>query len=111
MITVALLATVTLAAALVVVPVARESRLRREVEAASTAARRVLEKIQATSFNSIVTTYPQGYVEAIPGLNAGSLRIVYADPAADPLQIQVDLAWNSPEAGTITRTFQTLRTE
>lgn len=111
MITVAILATVTLAAALVVVPVARESRLRREVETASTAARQVLEKIQATSFGNIVSTYPQGYVQSIPGLNSGSLQVVYADPTVDPLEIRVDLSWDSPEAGTITRTFQTIRTE
>lgn len=110
-ITVAVLASVTLAAALVVVPIARESRLRREVETANTAAQRVLEKIQATAFNEIVTTYAQGHVEPIAGLTGGSLRVTYADTTADPLEIQVDLIWNSPEAGTISRTFRTLRTE
>lgn len=111
MITVAILTSVTLAAALVVVPVARESRFRRQVEAANTAALRVLEKIQTTSFGNLVGTYPQGHVETIPGLNSGSLTIQYVDPAADPLEIQLDVSWNSPEAGTIARTFHTMRTE
>lgn len=111
MIAVGILAAVTLVAALVVVPVARESRLRREVGTASTASRRVLEKIQATSFSSIVSTYPPGHVEPIPGLNAGRLTISYVDPTADPLEIQVDLSWDSPEVGAMARTFNTMRTE
>lgn len=111
MLTVSVLAIATLAAALIVVPVARESRLRREVETANVAAKRVLERIQSTPFTSILSTYPQGHVETVPGLNSSALTIQYADPAADPLDIRLDLVWVSPEAGSITRTFYTLRTE
>jgi len=110
-ITIAILATATLAATLLLVPVARESRVRREVQVANLAARRVLERLQTTPFNDIPTVYPQGHVETIPELPAGSLTVQYVDPAADPLVVQVTLGWSSPEIGSMARTFNTIRTE
>lgn len=110
-IAVALLTSTALAATLVLVPVARETRLRREVGVASAAAKRVLEKIQAMPFNEIVTVYPQSYVEALPQLPAGSILVQYEDPAADPLRVQVQLSWDSGEIGAMQRTFSTVRTE
>ena len=110
-ITIAILLSATLAAILLLVPVARQARLRREVETANSAAKRILERIQATPYKDIVTLYPQSYSEVITGLNAGSITITYVDPAADPLLIQADLTWNDPESGTLQRTFNTVRTE
>lgn len=110
-ITIAILLSATLAAMLLLVPVARQTRLRREVETANSAAQRVLERIQATPFKDILKVYPQSHSEAIPGLNSGTVTITYADITADPLLIQADLSWNNSEAGTLQRTFNTVRTE
>ena len=110
-ITIAILLATTLTATLLLVPIARQSRLRREVEVANTSAKRVLERIQATPFKDILKVYPQSYSETIAGLGAGTITITYADPTADPLLIQADLTWNNPEAGTMQRTFNTVRTE
>ena len=100
-----------LSAALILVPVARQSTLRREVQTANMAARKVLEKIQATPFTEILNTYPQSHVEPITELPSGTLTISYADPAADPLVMRVDLSWENAQAGTLERTFDTVRTK
>jgi Ni/Fe-hydrogenase subunit HybB-like protein len=110
MFTIAILSVAALTATLLLVPVARQTGLRREVQTANLSAKKVLEKIQATPFTQIVTTYPQSYVETIPGLPSGGITITYADPTADPLLIQVGLAWTNAQAGTIQRTFDTVRT-
>ena len=110
-ITVALLAAVTLSGMLLIVPVARQARIRREVQFANSAARRMLEKIQAAPFSEILTLYPASYVEPIVDLPGGVLGITYVDPTTDPLEIQASLTWQSPEMGTMQRTFNTLRTE
>ncbi|HVR73156.1 MAG TPA: type II secretion system protein, partial [Planctomycetota bacterium] len=103
-ITVALLASVTLSGMLLIVPVARQARIRREVQIANTAARRMLEKVQAAPFSEILTLYPTSYVESITDLPGGTLSITYVDPAADPLEIQASLTWESAEMGTMQRT-------
>ena len=110
-ITVAILLSATLTALLLLVPVANQARLRREVETANSAAKRVLERIQATPFKDITTIYPPSYSETIADLDSGTITITYTDPAADPLVISADLSWVNPEAGTIQRTFKTVRTE
>ncbi|MBI4606504.1 MAG: hypothetical protein HY721_31450 [Planctomycetes bacterium] len=107
----AILASATLAAAILLVPIASQARLRREVQAANAAAKVVLEKIQAVPFNEIVVEYPQGKTVPIPDLPSGSLSVSYVDPTADPLLVQVDLSWDSAEGGTFQRTFNTVRTE
>ncbi len=110
-ITISLLTIVTLSTVLLLVPIARQSRLQRETEAANLAAKRVLEKIQATPFKDILTIYPQSSSVAIPELPNGSIVITYTNPSADPLVIQANLTWESPDIGTLQRTFHTVRTE
>lgn len=111
MITVALLASVMLGGLLVIVPVAREARIRKEVEVASISARRVLERIQASPFSDITETYPEGHVEPIIGLTNGRITVTYADPTSDPLIVSVNLAWENDDIGPLERTFTTVRTE
>ena len=108
--TIAILSIAALSTTLLVVPVTRQANLRREVQTANLSARKVLEKIQATPFSDIVTTYPQSHVETIPELPSGELTITYADPTADPLLIEVGLAWQNAQGGLIERTFDTVRT-
>ena len=110
MFTIAILSIAALSATLLLVPIARQANLRREIQTANSSAKNVLEKIQATPFTQIVTTYPQSYVETIPELPSGGLTITYTDPTADPLLIEVGLAWQNAEAGSIQRTFNTVRT-
>jgi prepilin-type N-terminal cleavage/methylation domain-containing protein len=109
--TIAILAAVALATTLLLVPVARQTRIGRETEVANLEARKVLEKFQALPFNSIVTTYPQGAQIPIAGLPSGKIAVSYVDPVADPLVIQADLTWQSPDLGAMQRTFNTIRTE
>jgi prepilin-type N-terminal cleavage/methylation domain-containing protein len=109
--TLAVLASVTLGTTILLVPIARESRSSAEVQTANLAARGVLERIQATPFKDITVLYPQGSVHAVANLPGGQIAITYDDPAADPLMVRADLTWNSPDSGAMTRSFQTVRTE
>jgi len=110
MIAVAVISLATLSATLLLVPVARQSNLRREIELANTSAKRILERIQSTPFESILGTYPPSYGETITGLPGGALTVTYTDPATDPLLIQVALTWDNAQMGTLQRTFDTVRT-
>ena len=110
-ITIALLTSVALSVAILLVPIARQSRIQRETEIANIAAKRVLEKVQATPFHEILTMYPNGSIQAIPQLPGGMIVVTYADPDADPLFLRADLSWNSPEVGPMSRRFETVRTE
>ena len=110
-ITIAILTSVCLATTLLLVPVARQSRIGRETETANLAANRVLERIQSTPFRDIISSYPQGSEQAVAELPNGKIKIIYEDPAADPLVIQADLSWESVELGPMSRTFNTVRTE
>ena len=110
-VTIAILSSVALATTLLLVPVARQSRIGRETEVANIEARKVLEKIQALPFKDIILTYPQGARIPIAGLPSGRIDISYVDPAADPLIIQADLTWQSSDLGAMQRTFNTVRTE
>jgi type II secretory pathway component PulJ len=110
-VTIALLTSVALATAILLVPVARQSRIQRETEVANLAARRVLEQFQATPFSDLVADFPDGSVQTIPDLPSGTITISYADPAADPLVLTANLTWESPELGTMQRTFNAVRTE
>ena len=93
-ITIALLTSVALSVAILLVPIARQSRIQRETEIANIAARKVLEKVQATPFHEIVTAYPNGDIHAIPDLPSGRIVVTYADPDADPLFLR-----GGPELG------------
>jgi prepilin-type N-terminal cleavage/methylation domain-containing protein len=111
MLTVALLTGVSLSTSLLLVPVARQTRIGRETEIANSAARRILEQIQATPFKDIIKDYPPATELSIPDLTNGKITISYQDPTADPLFIRADLSWQSPDLGTMARTFHTVRTE
>jgi len=97
--------------ALVLAPVAREHRSARESDNANAAVRDILEGMHATPFNEITTRYPQGAVLPIPDLTNGQIMISYQNPSSDPLVIQVDLRYDTPDSGQIQRTFFTVRTE
>lgn len=110
-ITLAVLTVVSLSSLLAIVPVARQSRLNREVETANAEARTVLEKIQSAPFHNIPALYPDAVNIPIPTLLSGSVTVDYADPNADPLFVQVTVAWTSRDGGAYSRTFITVRTE
>ena len=97
--------------ALVLVPVSREHRAAREMDLANASVRSVLESIHATPFSEIVTRYPNGTEWTVEDLPEGQIEISYEDPTADPLRVQLDLSWNSPDQGAMQRSFFTIRTE
>ncbi|MCZ6795624.1 MAG: hypothetical protein O7J95_18625 [Planctomycetota bacterium] len=109
--TVAFLTTVALSISLMVVPIARQSRLNKEVSTANAEAKQLLERIQATPFNELLASYPDGMVEVLPDLPGGQLTVQYEDVNADPLLVEVQLVWDSPEFGLMQRTFHSARTE
>ena len=110
-ITITILTSVTLGTTLILVPVARQSRIQRETTIANVEARRILERLHAIPFGDIVTTYPDETDIELDNLPGGRLLVSYVDPAADPLEIHVDLKWTSPDLGSVTVTFVTVRTE
>jgi Tfp pilus assembly protein PilV len=110
-VTIAVLTGVALGAALLLAPMARQARINRETSIANVETQRVLEELQAAPLRDIVALYPQGSVRPIPQLPGGSLRVSYVDPAADPLVVDVELTWNSPDLGSMQRSFHTIRTE
>ncbi|MCA8960807.1 MAG: hypothetical protein KDC38_09850 [Planctomycetes bacterium] len=108
---VALLSVLTLSTLLTLIPVSRQTRLNREVEAATYAVSDVLERIHATPFSELLTLYPDGTVQAVSTLENGQLAISYEDVTTDPLIMTLALTWQSPEVGSMSRTFRTVRTE
>ena len=110
-IVIGLLTAVALGTMILLIPIARQSRINRETEIANSEVQKVLEKFQATPFHEIVDTYPEGTELTVDGLAEGTITVNYADPAADPLAIQATLAWESPELGSMQRVFDTVRTE
>ena len=109
--TLAVLTALALSVALLIVPVARQSRLNRELGLANSEARKVLEQVQTAPFSKLLTDFPPGLEIPVDELPEGKLVVSYADPQADPLIVQVDLVWNSPEIGRMQRSFHTARTE
>jgi prepilin-type N-terminal cleavage/methylation domain-containing protein len=123
-ISIVILTVLALTTAMIVVPISRQQRTARESELANAAVRGVLESIQATPFSQIRGNFPSGDVIDVSALPEGELVIsffreddsgetvpVLADEEADPLFIQVDLSWTSPDWGEVERTFHTVRTE
>jgi prepilin-type N-terminal cleavage/methylation domain-containing protein len=106
-----ILGTLTFATLQVVVPVAKQARVSRELQLATTEVRKVLEKVQAAPFKDILTLYPDKSTTSAYGLTNGLIRVNYVDATADPLYMQVSLTWDSPDLGPIARTFVTVRTE
>ena len=86
-IAITILLAVTLGAALILVPVVRQSRINREMTIADAEARRVLERFQALPFNDIVDSYPHGSETTVVTLPNGKVNVTYADPAGDPLEV------------------------
>ena len=106
-----LLTVLALGSSLVLIPMARQSRINREIAVADSEARRLIERIHATPFRDVVTRYPDGAKVPVDDLPAGSLNIHYADPTADPLEIRAVLRWDSPDLGAMTVELDTLKTE
>ncbi len=108
---ISILTSLALSAVLIIVPVSRQARINREVATANTEARRVLEKVQAAKFSSIVSIYPNGAEAPISTLPNGKITTSYEDPNQDPLVMRAILTWDSPDLGPMMRTFFTVRTE
>ncbi|MEM7261551.1 MAG: hypothetical protein AAF488_06130 [Planctomycetota bacterium] len=111
MIAIAILATLALSTLLTLVPIGRQTRLNRELQAATHAVGDVLERIHATPFNDLQTLYPDGQTASVSELQDGQLTVSYDDPTADPAILTLTLSWNSPQISPVTRTFTTVRTE
>ena len=110
-ISIALLSSLALGSLLVFVPISRQSRVNREISLANFEARRVLEKVHAVPFKDVTTLYADGLEYIIPTLPEGKVRTSYEDPNSDPLVLRVAISWESPELGSMQRTFFTVRTE
>lgn len=108
---VALLSILTVSTLLTLIPVSRQTRLTREMETASAAVRDLMERVHATPFSEVPVLYPDGTVVTLAALENGDVTIAYEDITADPLIISFDLAWNSPQIGSMSRTFVTVKTE
>ena len=106
----AVLIIVAMSSLLVMVPVSRQSRISREVEAGVVAVREVLEEIQLTPFDELTAAFPPGFEVAVPELAQGSIAVAYEDPAADSLVAHVTLSWQSPDLGPMSRMFVASRT-
>ncbi|MFN0058230.1 MAG: prepilin-type N-terminal cleavage/methylation domain-containing protein [Planctomycetota bacterium] len=106
-----ILSVLTLSTLLTLIPLSQQNRLSREAETAVAEVRNVLEKIQSVPFSDVVALYPDGTTIAIPGVSNGQITINYANPAADPLEIQLNLSWDSQDHGLIGRSFFAVRTE
>lgn len=108
---VAILGVLTISTLLTLIPVSRQTRLNREMEAAAAGMRDAMERVQATPFSELLTLYPDGSVLPVATLADGEITVSYADPAADPLLITFALTWDSPDVGPMERTYLTVRTE
>ena len=111
MLAIALVTSMALAVSLLLVSLSRQARVGREAQSANLAAKRVLEMFQATPFNEIVPTYPEGTELEVPELPNGRVVVHYEDSEADPLLASVTVTWSSPDLGAMSRTFNTVRTE
>lgn len=110
-VTITILTSVTLGTTLILVPVARQSRINRETAVANAEARKFIERIHAIPFRDILPTYADNSEFKLVSLPDGTMKVNYADPTADPLEIHMDLGWQSPDLGPIVVTFVTVRTE
>ena len=108
---VAILATLTFATLQVVVPVSRQGRISRELQVVTAEAKKVLEKVQAAPFKDITRLYPDKTSQSVSCLQGGLVTVDYTGTSADPLYLQVNLSWISPDLGPMTRSFVTVRTE
>ena len=118
MITAALLAVVSLALAMIVIPVSREQRASRQIEAATSHARDIIEELQTLSYPQVVdrcdpSLWPQIVTisgdPTAPGI-VGILDVNTTDLDDDPLQIEVKISWSSIDVGDREQTYWVLRT-
>ncbi len=105
-----LLSLLTLSAIIVVVPVGRQARLGREIDVATTAVRTLLQKVQLMDFDEISPAYQLSAVSPITNLPGGNVDVTSTTISADTIEIKFTLSWNSPDIGTFSKTFTTLRT-
>ena len=110
-ISVVLLSSLAMGTLLTIVPVAKQSRLNKEVEIANTEAQKVLEKVHAVPFNDITTIYPDEASLAIANLTNGIVTVTYDDVTADPLFVRLTVAWDGQDGGNYARSFLTVKTE
>lgn len=105
-----ILTCLSLAAVLVFVPVSRQARINREVAIASREASAVLEKVHAVPFTKVLDIFPDGGEIPLASLPSGRVLTTYEDPDADPLVFRAVLIWDSPNLGSMSRTFDTVLT-
>ncbi len=110
MLAVAILTIVALSTAALVVPISRQARIGREMDVADAEVRCILEKVHALPFSTVTALYPDNAEIAVAGLRAGKIVVSYEDVAADPLVMFVDLTWDSPNMGPMSRRFATVMT-
>ena len=101
----------TLYALVIVVPVSSQIRISREVSRAAGEVQKILEEVQSTPFFQVTKEYPNDTVIEIDGLDQGKIVVSYDDPDADPLIMTATLTWESPDLGSMSRIFTTVRTE
>ena len=112
-------AVMSLSTLLVLLPVNRQAEITRRARTAAWEAERIIERIQAAPFSTVLTSYPQGHVIRLPSLEDGSVTIQYADVPTEPLDITTDLldisvtvTWPNPRDDfETTRTFRTLKAQ
>lgn len=108
---VALLSILTISTLLTLVPVSRQTRLNREVEAATSEVRNVLERVQSTPYADLLGIYPDGATMTVDRLESGQMTVAYDDVTADPLVMNLAISWESPQVGAMARTFVTVKTK
>lgn len=99
----------TLGIMITLVPVRRQNQVSREMGQVTMEAERVLERLLAVPFSDLTVTYPQDTVLPISTVPNGEARIHYEDPAANPLTIELNVLWQSPDSGAMSRRFVTAR--
>lgn len=118
MIAAALFTVVSLALAMIVIPVSREQRASRQIEAATSHARNIIEELQTLPYPQVVdrcdpALWPQTVTLAgdpqSPNV-VGTLEVNAVDLEVDPLQIEVKISWNSHDVGDREQTYWVLRT-
>lgn len=101
----------TLGSLMIIVPVSGQVRVSRQVSRATGEVQKVLERVQSTPFAEVTDEYPDGAVIEIDGLDEGKIVVGYDDPDADPLILTATLTWESPELGSMSEVFTTVRTK
>ncbi len=107
---ISLMAVVALSVLLTFAPLARHSRLSKEMETAAAEVTNFLEQFQTTPYDQALAAFPDGQVLPVPALASGQVSCVYEDVDADPLVLSLQLTWESPDAGTMTRDFTAVKT-